>query len=262
MSRNQMGRGPQGQGQTSTDASSSSQTQGQTSTGTGPGPRPGGPQEPNTGASFTFSADNSTVESMTLGSTANSRTMNISNSTFETTTGTNDLGVNAVISVEETHTGPRSNDTRIFQDQDGDGQYTASFAIHVATVAGTASTTTTTSTTPPSAPPMPQHQFTFNADGSIASDTIQLRNMSRVDAIESNEVYVQTTLGGDSYVVKTVAETNGGYHFEVFRDDNADGTWSEIASGHSSGTYIDASTGSVSLVGIQDYLASADLIVG
>lgn len=249
MSRNHNGRGPQGQEQAPTDA--------------GPGLRNGGPHDQNTTVTFTFSADNTTVESMTVGSTANGRTMDISNSTFETTTGTNDLGVNAVISVEETHSGGRSTDTRIFQDQDGDGQYSASFDIRVATVAATTSTTTTTTTTTaPSAPPLHQHEFTFNADGSIASDTLLFHNQSRSDAIEANEVYVHTTLGSDSYVVKTVAETNGGYHFEVFRDDNADGVWSEIACGHSSGNLIDASTGSVTLVGIQDYLASADLIVG
>lgn len=217
----------------------------QSRAGGGHGPK-AGHDDGNSYATFTFSADKTKVESMTLGNSAGGKEVDIAASSFKTTVGTNDLGATAVIGVEETRSTELGAATRIYKDTDGDGQYNESFGIRVAASDNL---------------PLRQHEFTFNADGTIASDSARQRDQWREDAIQSNEVYARLALGDDSYVVKTVADAKG-YHFEVFRDDNADGIWTEIASGHSAGDFIDTTSGTVNLVGIQDYLAAAAQIVG
>ena len=62
-------------------------------------------------------------------------------------------------------------------------------------------------------------------------------------------------------MVKTETERNG-IEFTLLRDDNGDGIWTQIAEGETTGLHIDNATGTIDLVGIQAYLASADTIVG
>lgn len=200
---------------------------------------------------FTFSSDNASVNSMarvnttSTGST-NSKALDVSSDTFATTVGTNDLGTQSVVSVEQTHADTRSSDLRVYNDQDGDSHYSETFDLHVAVSSDNH---------------LRQHQLTFNSDGSIATDAVLCRNTWQNDAISSTEVYTQVTLGSDTYVVKTESTTTG-YNFAILRDDNGDGVWTEVAGGHSTGTYIDATTGTLNLVGIQTYLAAADGITG
>lgn len=193
-------------------------------------------------ASFTFSADNASVLTKT---TATGKTLDTSKSTFVTTTGTNDLGATAVISVTETRTMTNSVMTETYTDQDGDGNYTETFDLNVATSLGKNT-----------------HQFTFNTDGSIATDTIVCNSRTKTDTIDSNEVYQQVVLGADTYITKTTAMTDGSFVFQLFRDDNADGSWSEVAGGHTTGTNIDTTANAISITGIQTLLSTADSLIG
>lgn len=204
--------------------------------------------------SFTFSTDNADVLSLSrvAADGTSSRTLDISASTFVTTVGTNDLGSSAVVAVAETRTDTNAVTTRTYTDQDGDKLYTESFDLRVLTATDTRT---------------PLHTFTFNTDGTIATDTWTCGTGTRSETIDSNEHYAKVTLGSDTYVTKTTSVTSttgtaSSYFFEVFRDDNADGSWTQVACGHSSGTDIDTTAGTVSLTGIQTLLAASDAITG
>ena len=200
------------------------------------------------GFSFTFSEDNASVLTLSRSNATGTQTraLDTTDSTFVTTLGTNDLGNSAVVSVTETRTNDNAVMTRVYTDQDGDASYITSFGLQVSTVSDSHH---------------PQHQFTFGADGSIATDTLVSLWGARSESIDSNEVYAQAALGEDSYVTKTT-KTDQGYRFEVFRDDDADGNWTEVAHGQSTGVNIDTTTGNVSLTGIQSLLSAADALIG
>jgi hypothetical protein len=153
-----------------------------------------------------------------------------------------------VLTVTETRNDTKAVSTKTYSDQDGDGKYVESFDLTVAS--GSINTKA------------PTHQFTFNTDGTIATDNISHKKVFKSDTINTNEVYQQVVLGSDTYVTKTTSSTDGNFMFQLFRDDNADGTWSEIAAGHSSGTNIDTTSNSITLTGIQTLLSSADSIIG
>jgi len=187
---------------------------------------------------------------MTVTSPKGTRSLDLTESTFKTTVGTNDKGVTAVTQVVQTRTEDDEVETSRYSDQDGDGVFTETFELEVRT------------TTPTSTHRGTQHQFTFNADGTIASDTLVLATgETRVDAIETGEKYLRTTIDGRTYVVKTVAKGTE-YHFEFFRDDNGDGKWTEVAEGHGDASAIDAATQMVSLVGLTPLLQAANAVVG
>lgn len=194
--------------------------------------------------SFTFNSDDGSVLSKI---NANGKSLDITKSTFVTATGTNDLGATAVLSVTETKTLTNTIKTATYTDQDGDGSYVETFDLSVASLVNSK---------------QPTHQFTFNADGTIATDTINLRNTTKAETLDSNEVYQQVVLGSDTYVTKTTSTTDGNFVFQLFRDDNADGTWTEIACGHSSGTNIDTTANAVTLTGIQTLLATSETLIG
>jgi hypothetical protein len=227
---------------------------------------------------FTFGTDLSTVKSLTevhnappiLDATTsatnnchtNTQTLDITNSTFKTTVGLNDKGVTAVLDVVQTSSDDHFSSTHIYNDQDGSGQYTENFDIQVAT--GSTSTD------------LIQQTFTFNADGTItAAPVVPAATTSHVDHHNGltppsgatppgqNVVLNKVTLDDVAYVTETVADISGtGYHFDVFRDDNNDGTWTQIAQGETLSGSVDATTHAIDLVGIQSYLASASAIVG
>lgn len=209
-----------------------------------------------TGATVTHTAPVASTDTTTASSTPHTHTLDISAANFKTTVGTNDKGASAVVAVTETRTLANAVSTSTYADQDGDGVFTETAEVRVLT------SLPTTATPTGHGRGAPTHQFTFNADGTIATDTLVLANgWLKADTIESSEKYVKTTFKGEAVVVKTVADSNG-YHFEVFRDDNGDGVWTEIAEGHTAGTWVDASTGTVQLVGLQTLLSAADAIVG
>lgn len=201
----------------------------------------------NSGFSFTFSDDESSVLTLsrTNASGTASKTLDITNSTFVTTVGTNDLGSSAVVSVTETQTATSAVITRTYSDQDGDGLYSETLDVKVASATDARAL---------------QHQFTFGTDDSISTDALVTLRGLRTDVITSNEVYAKVVLGEDTYVTKTT-NLNGNYVFEMFRDDNADGNWTSVARGHSSGTSIDAN-GAIELTGIQTLLTTSEALIG
>ncbi len=209
---------------------------------------------------FTFSTDLSTVQSLsrvhnaatsttsaTTSSNSNTHTLDIANSTFKTTVGLNDKSVQAVLDVVQTSSDSYFASTHIYNDKDGDGQYTETFDIQVAT--GSTSTD------------FMQQKFTFNSDGTITAN-VPANHHNDAPLATQNAVLNQVTLGNVNYVTETRANIDGtSYHFEVFRDDNGDGTWTQIAQGETTSSGVDATTHAIDLVGIQSYLASASAIV-
>jgi hypothetical protein len=53
----------------------------------------------------------------------------------------------------------------------------------------------------------------------------------REDRLDSNEDFDVALVGDDIYIVKTETQRNGDLEFKLFRDDDGDGLWTEIAEG-------------------------------
>lgn len=81
--------------------------------------------------------------------------------------------------------------------------------------------------------------------------------------IASNERLEVIQVGTDKLIVKTETQRNGGKEFSVYRDDNHDGLWTEIAEGETYDAYT-TPEGKVDLVGIVDagWLQAASTVVG
>lgn len=69
-------------------------------------------------------------------------------------------------------------------------------------------------------------------------------------------------VGGDNLILKTKTQWNGEIDFSVFRDDDNDGLWTEIADGETLDAYV-SMDGEVDLVGIVDagLLQAADVLI-
>jgi hypothetical protein len=214
-----------------------------------------------TDVSFTFSTDLTSVTGMSALNVKNltsSNSVDITNSTFKTTVGLNDKNVQAVLSVQQKTSDTNIASTHIYSDKDGDGQYTQTFDIAVAKL---------TSAT------HEQQKFTVNTDGTITATAVVPSTLTSATTLigpdrghcpnDVNAVLEKVTLNNVAYVTKTAANPQAtGYHFEIFRDDNNDGTWTEIAHGETSGANINATTKTIDLVGIQSYLTDASAVVG
>ena len=204
---------------------------------------------------FTFSEDLATV--LTFSTTTRSgATLSLDVTGLSTTVGTNDLGASSVIAVTRTQSDGNANRFQVWQDQDGDTAFLQSHQFQVAKVANAS---------------LEKHKFTFDAAGAITQDSEQVQTRWgasttwKVDPISAKEVYQKVTLDSKVYVVKT--ELSGpaaspNYHFEVYRDDNADNIWTEVARGDSHGALITAATGALDLSQIQAQLAASAAVVG
>lgn len=197
---------------------------------------------------FTFSSDLASVTTLNRANGTNLKALDISTSTFKTAVGINDKGVQAVLNVEQKTSDSYFSTTHNYNDTDGDGLYVENFGIHVVNNASAK---------------LKQQTFTFNTDGTITANASLSNEKCHHAENIATAVLTKTTLDGLTYVTKTVATPNAsGYHFDVFRDDNNDGTWTQIADGQSAGSNIDTTAGTVNLVGIQSYLADASTIIG
>ncbi len=197
---------------------------------------------------FTFNTDLTSVTSQSKVNGTNSKSIDITASTFKTTVGLNEKNVQAVVSVEKKSVDTFSSSTQIFSDADGDGQYIENFDIQVAKTLDSRLT---------------QQKFTVNTDGTITVGAVVGNNHHNHSSIEQNAVLNKVTLNNVTYITKTQANVDAsGYRFEVFRDDNSDGTWTEIAHGDTSGSNIDTATTTLNLVGIQSYLIDTSTLVG
>lgn len=197
---------------------------------------------------FNFDATNTSVLQMFEVDKRKLKAEKLTNSTFEVETGVNDLGIDDVVSVTRTKQSKGFVETTVFTDQDGNDLFVEDFEIEVATTLSPAFK-------------LEKHQFSFDTLGNITADLELGKRGWKADRIDANEDYAQITLNGTDYVVKTETERKG-IEFEIFRDDNQDGIWTQIAEGETQDLFIDAITGSVDLVGIQSLLDASIGIVG
>lgn len=193
---------------------------------------------------FTFSEDNLAVTAVAGTKGDVTRTLDVAGSTFATTIGFDPLGAPVVTAVTQTFEAGAFKDVFVYTDADGDGAWDRSFGIAVASVADAT---------------LPVLGFEIDAGGVVTpvADDEACPAGHAADEV----VYTQASLDSDTYVIATRPVTDG-YFFKLFRDDNGDGLWSEVAHGSSAGEFVDADTGAVDLVGIGPWLAAADPVIG
>lgn len=153
------------------------------------------------------------------------------------------VGGDAVEEVARTTTKSRSVESEFFTDTDGDGYFQKMLEVEVRT----------------SDVRLEQHKFTF--DGDTVTEHFEMKKRGRFvrDRIDDDESYERVTIGDREYVLG-IERDDDEVEFELFRDDNADDIWSQIASGEvAEGLLID---GEVDLASVAAYLAAADAIVG
>ena len=84
----------------------------------------------------------------------------------------------------------------------------------------------------------------------------------KLDRIDANETIEVVNVGADSLILKTQTQRNGEIEFSVFRDDDGDGLWSQIANGETRDVFVTLD-GQVDLVGMVDagLLQAADTLM-
>jgi uncharacterized protein YkuJ len=101
------------------------------------------------------------------------------------------------------------------------------------------------------------------AEGDTISGMMELgRRGWKVDHIDANETLQVVKLNGDNLILRSKTQWNGEIDFSVFRDDDNDGLWTEIADGETRDAYVTLD-GKVDLVGIVDagLLQAADALI-
>jgi len=150
-----------------------------------------------------------------------------------------------VLSVTQTQIKRGEVEVKSYSDADGDGLFTKDYEIEVAT----------------STRGLERHKFVFDLNGEVTQDLEQKGRSWKNDRITSNESYEEIDVDGVSYVVKTSTDWDE-VEFEVFRDDNGDGIYTQIAEGETqSDAFLDAN-GNVDFAAIQVHLAPADALIG
>lgn len=113
------------------------------------------------------------------------------------------------------------------------------------------------------------------ADGSAASGDLVMagdavtgalklgRGGWKSDRLDANERVDVVEVGADTLILKTEIGRSGKIEFSVFRDDDGDALWTEIASGETRTDFV-SPDGQIDLVGIANagLLQAADLVVG
>ena len=167
---------------------------------------------------------------------------------IEKTTGnTFDIDTNAsgavtqVVRTEVSRQG--TTEVSIYSDANGDQRFDKTFEIEVAGA---------------SARQLEQHRFTFDNAGNVTAEMERKGNGTwKTERIDANEHFSQVQLDGVNYLVKTEQERDGIEAWDRdLRTRLAEGRLLAVDS------LIDSATGTIDLVGIQAYLASADTIVG
>lgn len=194
---------------------------------------------------YTFTFANGTVTGMTEIDGRKSKAQFIGNSDFDVITN----AAGAVTAVTRTELSRKGYaETTVYSDADGDGRFTEALELEVATA---------------TARNLEKMRFTFDANGEVVGAQEQKigRNGTVVwknERIDANEDYSTVTIDGDTYLVKTETERNG-VEFTLYRDDNQDGVWTEIAEGEVNGN---AAVNVVELVGLTGGLSAADAVIG
>ncbi|MDI9336032.1 MAG: hypothetical protein QM520_03260 [Gammaproteobacteria bacterium] len=201
---------------------------------------------------FTFSADLSSVTAMSLTFKGQSLSLATTGLTVNHTTGDTPTVTSVVQSIDN---GVTSN-TTAWVPVTGATNYEVASSVKVAKVSNFK---------------LSQHKFTFDAQDAITADQEQVitrwgkSTTWNTDTIDSNEVYRKQTVDGKTYVGKTESHTNGTttvYDFHIYRDDNADGIWTEIANGKTNSQYIDSASHIVDIAQLQTLLAASASVVG
>lgn len=148
----------------------------------------------------------------------------------------------------------------LFSDSDNNGIFQKTFEIDVSTGAKLRSLET--------------YQFKL-ADGSALTGNlaaegnviVTMQELGRygwkIDPIYSNESLQVIEVGADNLILQTQLALNGKIKFSIFRDDDSDGLWTEIAEGETLDEFVTIDD-QIDLVGIIDagYLQAADGVVG
>lgn len=194
---------------------------------------------------YTFTFANGTVTGMTEIDGRKSKTKFIGNSDFDVITN----AAGAVTEVTRTELSRKGYaETTVYSDADGDGRFTESLELEVATA---------------TVRKLEKMRFTFDTNGEVVGAQEQKagRNGTVVwknERIDANEDYSEVTIDGATYILKTETERNG-VEFTLYRDDNQDGVWTEIAEGEANGN---AAVNVVELVGLAGGLSAADAVIG
>ena len=194
---------------------------------------------------YTFTFSQGTVASMTEVDGRKTKVKSIANSEFSLELN----AAGAVTDVVRTELSRKGYaETTVYSDADGDSRFHEGLELEVATSA---------------ARNLDKMRFTFDANGDVL--TAQEQKVGKNGAvlwknerIDANEDYSRIIIDGDTYVVKTETERNG-MEFSLYRDDNQDGVWTQIAEGESHGN---TALNIVELVGMAGGLAVADALVG
>lgn len=147
-----------------------------------------------------------------------------------------------------------------YTDLNQDGLFQKSFELEVVTGASLRALET--------------YKFTL-ADGSAASGDLVLagdavtgalklgRGGWKSDRLDANESVDVVEVGADTFILKTEIGRSGKIEFSVFRDDDGDALWTEIASGETRTDFVSPDS-QIDLVGIANagLLQAADLVVG
>jgi len=100
-------------------------------------------------------------------------------------------------------------------------------------------------------------------EGDVITGAMELgRRGWKVDRIDANETFQVVEVNGDSLVLKAKTQWNGEVDFSVYRDDDNDGLWTQIAEGETVDAFVTLD-GEVDLVGIVDagLLQAADALI-
>lgn len=172
---------------------------------------------------------------------ARSRLQRISGSSFDVE---QDLNGDAV-AVTQTKTKRGEVEVKNYSDIDGDGLFEQDYEIEVAT----------------STRGLERHKFTFDANGTVTQDLEQRGRYWRNDRISSDESYDTVEVDGVTYVVKTEQDWDE-TEFEIFRDDNGDGIFTQIAEGQTRSDALLDANGAIDFAAIQPHLSHADALIG
>ena len=162
--------------------------------------------------------------------------------------------------VTQVETGYGKVETSIYTDANQNGIYQKDFEIEVSTGQNTKSLET----------------FKFllaggvTATGDAVLETDNITGMLELgrrgwknDTIGLNETLKMVQVGTDNLILQTQTQRDGSIDFSIYRDDDNDGLWTEIAEGETLDSYVTLD-GQVDLVGLVDagLLDAANAVIG
>lgn len=188
---------------------------------------------------FNFDASGTRVLGMTENDDGRVKSKSLRGWTFEVKADAN--GDALAVSRSQTQRGVVK--TERFEDADGDGAFVETFSSEVLTAAA-------------SLLRADKARFTFDSQGDVLTMQELSKGRWKTERLDSDEHLETMTLDGVEYVVKVESDDDG-TEWNLYRDDNGDGIWTEVAEIESSTT-----DNLVELVGLSDVLALTVGVVG